>query len=671
MPARSRKTRKSNRSRRNHRPLVAETLERRELLTTFDFTGPYVMDNWSSTGIDDGDTSITPDSGASTSADFFYNVTLPQGGVSPRSVDFLVDSSVTGSVNFDFEYTGNHFYYLPDVQFETLGVNTNSVVDSSPVSAFTFNGSASFIAEQGQPMGFRIGGSNFDAISQIVGNLNITNFVVHDSLVVDSLVDVDDGDYSQGNFSLREALNLANSIPGEDRITFDSSLHGESIVLQSQLPTISRSVSIIGPGADMLTIDAGPSLSLRHFDIDDSTDLLIDVAISGVTLTNGNGSIRNLESLLLQKVSIEGNASSFGGAITNGNRAELKIESSTLSNNSATSNGGAIDNAGQLEIVNSTLSGNQAGVNGGAIINYGTGSSIAIRSSTIHNNTASNLNSGPSIANWSTATIENSIVSDPIRQETGSLTGNYNLFATTGPTTGGASDARTANPMLGQLARNGGPTRTHSLLAGSPAINAGNSGTMPPSSDQRGIPFLRDDGNGIDIGAYEQQSLDPTLFRVTTTNDEFDFNNSDVSLREAIALANGNAGQETITFDDSLNGQSILLDSQLPTITGDMTIFGLGADLLSIDAQGGGDNQLDGDGFRIFDIDDGMPGLISVEISGLTLTGGDHPNIGGAILNVENLTLKNMSIEGNRSGFGGGIIGRPTSQTMIFDSTIS
>jgi len=57
---------------------------------------------------------------------------------------------------------------------------------------------------------------------------------------------------------------------------------------------------------------------------------------------------------------------------------------------------------------------------------------------------------------------------------------------------------------LGPLQNNGGPTLTHALLTGSPAINAGDN-TGAPATDQRGFPRIV--GGIIDIGAYELQSL--------------------------------------------------------------------------------------------------------------------------------------------------------------------
>jgi hypothetical protein len=63
------------------------------------------------------------------------------------------------------------------------------------------------------------------------------------------------------------------------------------------------------------------------------------------------------------------------------------------------------------------------------------------------------------------------------------------------------------DPRLGPLANNGGPTRTHALLAGSPAIDRG-SNTGAPADDQRGFRRIKD-GNGdaravADIGAFER-----------------------------------------------------------------------------------------------------------------------------------------------------------------------
>ncbi len=60
-------------------------------------------------------------------------------------------------------------------------------------------------------------------------------------------------------------------------------------------------------------------------------------------------------------------------------------------------------------------------------------------------------------------------------------------------------------PLLGALANNGGPTKTHALLKHSPAINAADNRllALPVDVDQRGVK--RPQGPAPDIGAYEKK----------------------------------------------------------------------------------------------------------------------------------------------------------------------
>jgi hypothetical protein len=81
----------------------------------------------------------------------------------------------------------------------------------------------------------------------------------------------------------------------------------------------------------------------------------------------------------------------------------------------------------------------------------------------------------------------------------------YNLSSDSG---GGfltaTGDQINTDPKLGPLKDNGGPTFTHALLPGSPAIDAGDPNfTSPPDFDQRGAGFPRVVNGRIDIGAFE------------------------------------------------------------------------------------------------------------------------------------------------------------------------
>ncbi len=64
-------------------------------------------------------------------------------------------------------------------------------------------------------------------------------------------------------------------------------------------------------------------------------------------------------------------------------------------------------------------------------------------------------------------------------------------------------DTLGVDPQLLPLAANGGLTLTHAIDVCSPAINAG--GGFTAQWDQRGDPYSRTYGAGMDIGAFELQ----------------------------------------------------------------------------------------------------------------------------------------------------------------------
>lgn len=102
-------------------------------------------------------------------------------------------------------------------------------------------------------------------------------------------------------------------------------------------------------------------------------------------------------------------------------------------------------------------------------------------------------------------TISNTIVAGNGFDVSGAVTSTgYNLIGNVGNSSGWLStDILNQDPKLAQLADNGGQTQTQALLAGSPAINAGNNADAP-ATDQRG--FARIVGGTIDIGAYESDT---------------------------------------------------------------------------------------------------------------------------------------------------------------------
>jgi parallel beta-helix repeat protein len=152
------------------------------------------------------------------------------------------------------------------------------------------------------------------------------------------------------------------------------------------------------------------------------------------------------------------------------------------------------------------------------------------------------------------------------------------------------------------------------------------------------------------------------LLAVTTVNTELDSidpNDGFVSLREAIVGANAAAGPDTIDFDTSLSGKTILLTHGELLITSSVTINGLGSSQLTIDASGNDPTPTikKQDGSRAFNIRIETGDLYTVLLQGLSITGGDSGDFrgGGAILNNSYLTLTDCAIT-NSSAYKGGAI---------------
>ena len=174
------------------------------------------------------------------------------------------------------------------------------------------------------------------------------------NLLVDTLVDESDGDYSRGDLSLREAIELANASDYEgvvDTIRFDPALTAggpATILLTHGELAITDSLTIDGPGADLLTIDASgndPTPDVNNgdgsgmFRIDEgNADTLLDVSMSGLTLTgvDANGFneavIWSQENLTLSEVVIRDNYLVGIAAVFN-RIGDLTISSSQFSTN--------------------------------------------------------------------------------------------------------------------------------------------------------------------------------------------------------------------------------------------------------------------------------------------------------------------------------------------------
>ncbi len=222
----------------------------------------------------------------------------------------------------------------------------------------------------------------------------------------------------------------------------------------------------------------------------------------------------------------------------------LTITGSTISGNTASSNGGGIFNVGTtdnatLTISNTTISGNGANNDGGGIFNQGVIGITTLTSVTVTGNTTDKDDLGGGAGGGlnlvsGTVLLQNTIVGGNLKGTasptahditgTADASSSYNLIgdaASSGGLTDGANHNIVGNAGVGTidiatvlnttLADNGGPTKTHALVTGSPALEKGNAFGL--TTDQRGFvrPVDSDAAAPIspfddsDIGAFEKQ----------------------------------------------------------------------------------------------------------------------------------------------------------------------
>ena len=349
-----------------------------------------------------------------------------------------------------------------------------------------------------------------------------------------------------GAGSLRQALVDVN-----DGDTIDFAVTG-TIVLTSGVMTVDKTITISGPGAESLALDGNAKSGILFITPS------ITVSISGLTITNGNapsyggGVYNEAATVTLNNCIIRSNSAQYGGGIYNEaalGDATLAVNNCALTGNSVSQEGGGIYNFGFLAatvtVSASTFSGNSAFF-GGGIRNVGTNVSLIVSNSTFSDNSA---DYGAGISNEAssgsaTAAISNTTLAGNsatffggaiynLRGGTADVTTSLaNTILMAGPSgeniynsgstvtslgynlssddasglLTGPGDQINTDPLLGPLQASGGPTLTHELLAGSPAINAGNPDfTSPPFYDQRGPDFFRVRNGRVDIGSFEVQ----------------------------------------------------------------------------------------------------------------------------------------------------------------------
>ena len=337
-----------------------------------------------------------------------------------------------------------------------------------------------------------------------------------------------------GQCTLRAAIQESNTTQ-RNVIIFAMPWPAAINLTLGELAITGNFTSIVGPGARRLSIQRSSAQGTPNFRIFHIPNAQTNIVIRGLSIKNGDaipgetgGGLRIAadSTLNLTDVAITGNDALSGGGVSNEGRlnaarslfnsntaagfsgqgaailnspgSSARLTNSTITGNSAI-NGGGIYNSGTLLLVNNTIAQNAATVAAGNIFSNPSGT-VSILNTIV----ASNGSSSTSIAG-AFISLGHNIVTD-IRNSTGFVNGVNNDQA---------SSTNSIDPLLGNLADNGGQTDTGALLTGSPAIDTGSDcirnndcPTNPPinlSTDQR-ANYIRLFAKAVDIGSFEAEA---------------------------------------------------------------------------------------------------------------------------------------------------------------------
>ncbi len=332
-----------------------------------------------------------------------------------------------------------------------------------------------------QSPGLRLSGNQQTRVFRVAGGAQVemTQLLITDGLALEG-----GGIYNAGDLVLRQVTVKQNTVMPIDWIE----------------PAVGGGIYNLG----MLTVIDSI--------IEDNKAVPVDWAIPGTRA----GGIYNGGVLTMVNTIIAGNFARGFGGVHNAVGATAFITGSTFNGNGVYSAGlvfsgvvAALGNEGEITIVNSTFSGNSA-PGGGTIFN---GGAMLMSHCTIANNggwfgPAGIENGAGALSLYNTLIANGDEVGEDCRTDVALSANIGNLIAD-----GSCSPALSGDPLLGPLQDNGGPTRTHALAPGSPAIDAADAAAcaqpLVGQRDQRGRPRPR--GGGCDIGAFE---YDPPVVRV-------------------------------------------------------------------------------------------------------------------------------------------------------------
>ena len=397
---------------------------------------------------------------------------------------------------------------------------------------------------------------SFFAVFGVLALAAATMVVLAPAAVADSIGPVDasipDGDTGSLRDVIENQIGDGDTVVLQSGATYQLTCEGGGALQIEDDVTIQGNGATIEQTCDELVLDVDADLTLDGVTItggfDDDNRAAGGIHMDGSNLTITNSSI------------VDNQTCGEGGAITyDTSEGVLSIRNSTIAGNSAAEGGAIASHAGSgdtTEIVNSTITGNSAEDGGGIVmlhdgpldLTYSTvvanaadqtaipceSDDSAVADDTGHANEAPDVGAQ---ANGTAANVQfdddegvltstNSVIALPVEgpncarnvevesaaalSDTVSNGYNYSDDASCGLTgTGDTQDG--ADPMLGALAANGGPTLTRLPAEGSPLIDGVAVAACHPDEiavDQRYID--RPQRTACDIGAVEVVAITPT-----------------------------------------------------------------------------------------------------------------------------------------------------------------
>ena len=393
------------------------------------------------------------------------------------------------------------------------------------------------------------------------------------TITVTTLVDELNAD---GDCSLREAVQAANTNAAVDACTagaagLDTVVLPAGVIPLSVTISVSDAVIVRGAGRASTTVNRGAANAFNGTGVAGATLTLEDLSVVGSVNTGGaqdiavtrvdfSGVIGTMINSLNGSIAITdatlsgGGVNSSGGAMTvagttisgggvNTSSGAISLTGTTIDGGGVNSSSGAVtlvdgsvtnapgtgintstgaisltrslvsgsdsrginSSSGAISLVNSTVSGNDGGI-------YGGSSTITLDAVTVTLNDVDGEGVGIDTSGGTISMTHTIVAGHGQDCDVAATTAQYSMDSDGSCGLAGAGNLSNANPLLGPLANNGGPTLTHLPQAGSPAIDSGSNG-LCQAVDQRGVarPI---DGNGdataiCDMGAVEAGARQP------------------------------------------------------------------------------------------------------------------------------------------------------------------